>query len=220
MSLCLVTRKVSWNWCPISHFKTITQSECIHTNSQTDLFWLFFALTCCQEIHMAVLTVSVYPWYSPRALGVILALCRLCSHYRKRALKIWRMTKKNFDQTGTSDPHHNTALPDLVDSMRCICWIHCSQANEVSVFLGRAQCPLNATLPSTLPHPLQYLPNPLRVPSVQPQGYPQLILVSPSLLTNLLSTFLTWLGRQKNRGDSPSPLSLEKHNTALLETTF
>ncbi len=110
--------------------------------------------------------------------------------------------KKNFDQTGTSDPHHNTALPDLVDSMRCICWIHCSQANEVSIFLGRAQCPLNATLPSTLPHPLQYLPNPLRVPSLLPQGYPQLILVSPSLLTNLLSTFLTWLGRQKNRGDS------------------
>lgn len=152
----------------------------MRSHKQPNWFFLaFFALTCCQEIHMAILTASVYPWYSPRALGVILGLCRLCAYYRKRTLKIWKITKKNFNQTGTSGPHQNPTLLDLVDFMQYICWIHCSQANEVSVFLGCARCPLNATLPSTLPHPSQYLPSPLCAPSVLSQGYPQLILVSP-----------------------------------------
>lgn len=51
------------------------------------LFWLS-VLISCREIHMAILAVSVYPWYSPKALGMVLAHYRLCSYKRKRAHKI------------------------------------------------------------------------------------------------------------------------------------
>lgn len=37
---------------------------------------------------MTILAVSVYPWYSPKALGMVLAHYRLCSYKRKRAHKI------------------------------------------------------------------------------------------------------------------------------------
>lgn len=171
MSLCLVTRKVSWNWCLISHLKTITQSECVHTNSQTDFWGLFLLLLPARKFWL----FQCIHGTAPELWGWFWDCVGCVPTTGRRPLKSERQ-RRTLTKLGA---HHNPTLLDLVDFTQCICWIHCSQANEVSVFLGCAQCPLNATLPSTFPHPSQYLPSPLCAPSVLSQGSPQLILVSP-----------------------------------------
>lgn len=87
MSLCMVTRRVFGFG---AKFQTLNLPTNQNPFTQTAklTFSVFFVLICCQEIHMAILTVSVYLCYNPKALGMILAHYRLCSYNRKRIHKI------------------------------------------------------------------------------------------------------------------------------------
>lgn len=168
---------------------------------------------------MAILAVSVHLWYNPKALGMILAHYRPCSYKRKRVHKVRRIGRIALIKLG----HHTrtTAQPFLGSAICSICNSKqfCRQFPSSLFFHRRAQCLLNATFPSSLPCPSQYLLSPLRVASSQSQGYPQLM--SPPIFTKLPSTFLTCLVGHNNREkDTPSPFSLGNHAATLLETTF